>query len=580
MGNLVRKVFSSAFSVVDAGQNGQVNAFNGQQVQYGCVPIDNFSSTFTPPAGVTSVQVQTIYNNRRFDSCAQLGGTINSSGQLYTWGLNTNGELGNGTAGGTNVSSPIVVPGGFIFAKIFSPGIGAESSYSMGITSTGVLYAWGSGAHGEIGNSTTSVYSSPVLVAGGITWSNIMATSTHIYGLATNGNLYAWGSNASGILGVNSTTSAFSSPVLVSGGLTFATYGMTSQVGIGLTTSGAIYMWGFGNSDGRFGNNTTSNYSSPVLVVGGLSWANFCCVGANTLAITTTGVLYGWGQNTNSQLGIGNSVNQSSPVAVLGGLTWISFIASASCNFGISTNNQLYAWGTDFYGVLGQGTGSAGNSYSSPQVVVGGISFVSVYTDASSAYGLTAAGTLYAWGRNQNGQLGDGTTSSRSSPVLVVGGLNFTSFYIDSQIATTTRFAITTTGQLYSWGQNNNGNAGVGTSTAFSSPVLVVGGLSWVAVRIWNQGNNAMGITTTGQLYSWGLGTGGENGNATTSTYSSPVLVVGGLAPNLGNTSTFQTFQVIPGVAIPIVANQNFTTFGGAIISQVPVDKVIVTFEQ
>jgi alpha-tubulin suppressor-like RCC1 family protein len=122
--------------------------------------------------------------------------------------------------------------------------------------------------------------------------------------------------------------------------------------------------------------------------------------------------------------------------------------------------------------------------------VVGGLVFSQIFmarTSASNgcAFGLTSAGVLYAWGDNTDGELGVGDTTARSSPTLVVGGLNFVSVFsgVDSSAQLTSILAVTATGQLYSWGFNSNGQLGVGDVTPRSSPTLVVGPMNIANVK-------------------------------------------------------------------------------------------------
>ena len=197
---------------------------------------------------------------------------------------------------------------------------------------------------------------------------------------------------------------------------------------------------------------------------------------------------------------------------------------------GIRANGTMYSWGDNFNGQLGINITIGGNR-SSPVLVAGGLTdWIQVSAGNKSLSGsslaIRATGQLYSWGSNQNGILGDNTVVARSSPVLVAGG--FTN-WIQASLGFNHSLAIRATGQLYSWGGNNSGHLGHNTATTVStsSPVLVAGGFTdWVQASAGN--THSLGIRATGQLYAWGLASSGILGDNTVVTKSSPVLVVGG----------------------------------------------------
>jgi alpha-tubulin suppressor-like RCC1 family protein len=580
------------------------------------------SQGWTAPPGVVEVMVTAVGLSPAFDQSygngngnqntpgtSSYGGVLDTTGKLWGWGQNVQGGIGAGT--NTTVSSPISVVGGLTWSKFwktasFPVSASNDVHTTWGLTTSGALYGWGKNASGEIGQGTQSAFSSPVLVAGGLTWANFFPNTAGYgqFAMTPGGQLYGWGQNTG-----SGSTSQYSSPVLVAGGLTWAKFFPGVQFFAGITQQGALYQWGTGYA---WGNSTSvSVQSSPVLVLGGITnWAQVALdvyAYSHVYGITYSGALYSWGNNSYGELGDGTTTGRSSPVLVVGGLSFQAVFPAydsyggTSFALGLTTGGQLYGWGYSQTGLLGNG--NAANGYSSPVLVAGGLTFSKVLFDyvGANVFAVTTGGQLYAWGANTFGQLGDGTTSTRSSPVLVLGGINWNNLkqlsYINAAGAASgvTIQALMNNGSIYAWGSNNGGllGNGDGTLASKSSPVLVVGGLSFSQVQSFTPGLNAnggtyvwctMGITNTGQIYAWGEQTFGDLGAGVQSTgtavQSSPVLVVGALGPNFLPTLNSIVIPVTPGQTYNVTLGSIYSTFGTQVIGQAPLSQIIVSYEQ
>ncbi len=342
------------------------------------------------------------------------------SAKIVAWGV---GGAANGDGTGLNRSSPVSVVGGFTdWVQIAS---GSGTSY--GIRSNGTMYSWGSNTSGELGDGTTTVRSSPVSVVGAIgNWIRVSAGDSHVLAIRTNGTAWAWGSNGTnrGMLGDN-TVSNRSSPVSVVGGFTnWIKVAAGGDHSLGLRANGTLYSWGL-NTSGQLGDGTTSNRSSPVLVTGSITdWIDIQKTqSSHSLAIRANGTAYAWGNNSAGQLGVGNVTNRSSPTLVVGGFgNWVQLSGGTDHTLGLRSNGIAYAWGSGSGGRLGTNNTS---NYSSPVSVVGGFTdWVQVSAAGFHSVGLRANGTAYTWGSNNLGRLGIGSTTPGSvlSPVLIVGG--------------------------------------------------------------------------------------------------------------------------------------------------------------
>jgi alpha-tubulin suppressor-like RCC1 family protein len=336
-------------------------------------------------------------------------------GSSWSWGYNHCGQLGDNTI--TNQSSPVSVVGFTDWCQVSGGGY-----HSLGVRSNGTAWAWGCNGVGRLGDNTTTNQSSPVSVVGGFTdWCQLSAGGFHSLGVRTNGTAWAWGQSIFGRLGDNTVTNR-SSPVSVVGGFTdWCQVSAGAAHSLGLRTNGTAWAWGY-NVCGRLGDNTITNRSSPVSVVGGFT--NWCQVSAGTahsLGVRTNGTAWAWGNNGFGRLGDNTTTNQSSPVSVVGGFTdWCQVSAGFNHSLGVRTNGTAWAWGSNLAGRLGDGTNV---SKSSPVSVVGGFTnWCQVSAGGGHGLGVRTNGTIWAWGSNANGQLGDNTTSAKLSPVSVVGG--------------------------------------------------------------------------------------------------------------------------------------------------------------
>ena len=337
--------------------------------------------------------------------------------ELYAWGFNSTGQLGDNTI--IDRSSPVSVVGGFTDWVQAS----GSSLHSLGVRANGTLWAWGNNVDGRLGDNTIVSRSSPVSVVGGFTdWIQASAGTSHSLGLRANGTLWAWGVNGFGRLG-NNTIIDRSSPVSVVGGFTDWIQASASTFhSLGVRSNGSLWAWGYGGYYGRLGDNTITNKSSPVSVVGGFTdWIQASAGPSHSLGLRANGTLWAWGNNGQGRLGDNTTANRSSPVSVVGGFTdWVQAGAGGYHSLGLRSNGTLWAWGNNFNGELGNNTTI---NRSSPVSVVGGFAdWVQASAGGGHSIGVRANGTLWAWGNNGSGRLGDNTIANRSSPVSVVGG--------------------------------------------------------------------------------------------------------------------------------------------------------------
>jgi len=351
------------------------------------------------------------------------------------------------------------------------------------------------------------------VAASGNRYVQITTSGSHTCALTARGQAYCWGENSDGKLGDGTTTSSgVNGPQAVIGGLRFASISAGQDHTCALTTTGRAYCWG-ANSDGKLGDGTLTDSleNGPQAVIGGRNFSSISAGDEFTCAVTARGQAYCWGDNYEGILGdgTGTSSGVKGPQAVIGGLNFSSISAGDDHVCALTARGQAYCWGANNNGELGDGT-TTGSGVNGPQAVIGNQRFASlnVSRDWASNFtcGLTANGKAYCWGANGNGELGDGTLtdSLENGPQAVIGGLRFASINPGADHTC----AITARGQAYCWGANSDGKLGDGTTTSseVNGPQAVIGGLRFTSIR--GGGTHTCALTARGQAYCWG-----ENGN-------------------------------------------------------------------
>ena len=244
---------------------------------------------------------------------------------------------------------------------------GATACFTLAVKTDGTLWGWGLNSQGQLGVNSRTEYSSPVQIPG-TTWStsqhHLSASNYNMAAIKTDGTLWTWGRNENGDLGLNQAHDAHvSSPTQVPG-TTWRSIHQGDQTVIATKTDGSMWVWS-SNSYGRLGLNSTVKYSSPVQLGSDTTWSNAHNNGSNTtIAVKTDGTLWTWGDNERGQLGQNTPETSrvSSPVQVPG-TTWSTDpinLAATKYNNGhalaIKTDGTLWTWGDNTYGTVGDNT--------------------------------------------------------------------------------------------------------------------------------------------------------------------------------------------------------------------------------
>jgi alpha-tubulin suppressor-like RCC1 family protein len=280
---------------------------------------------------------------------------INTSGQLWGWGYGGQGRLGDGRGSGSRCSPVLERCSATDWCQVK-----AGDEHAAAVKTTGQLWAWGTNACGALGDGTTVTRCSPVRErCSDTSWCQVSAGDLHTAAVKTSGQLWTWGYNGAGRLG-NGTTVTSCSPIRE-----FCSETDWCQVSAGclntaaIKTTGQLWSWG-NNGSGALGDGTATARCSPVReFCSATDWRQVDAGynAASVLAIKTSGELWVWGSNDCGQLGDGTFNNRCSPVREFCSATdWCQVSAGFRRSGAVKTSGQLWSWGDNRYGQLGDGT--------------------------------------------------------------------------------------------------------------------------------------------------------------------------------------------------------------------------------
>jgi len=541
-----------------------------------------------------------------------------ATGNIWASGYNVSGQLGNNTI--NTVSSPVSIARPGSYTAIAAGCAGGFCSFAID-ASTGNIWAWGDNAYGLLGNNTMTGTSSPVSIARQASYASVSCCGFSVIAIdASDGSLWAWGANWYGQLGDGTTTNR-SSPVSVLGNRSYVSAKAGGDSIYAMTADGTVYVWGydFANQLGRqvlvytstlipllnsatftkivnnifldsagnawctgsdgvgsLGDNATADQSSLVSIARPGSYKDIAATYlpnsdpyvACAAIDGATGNIWTWGQNLGGALGNNTLTNTSSPVSIARSGSYSSIISGGygTCFIAIeASTGNVYSWGINGYGQLGNNTLT---NTSSPVSIARSTSYSAVAAGGMGtvAYIDGATGNIWMTGRNSVGQLGDNTKTGKSSPVSIKRAASYKAV----AIADETTYAIDASdGSLWAWGFNNIGQLGDGTVTDKSSPVSVLGGRSYINVIAlpYNGILKATGYSAStvfmldanGIVYALGDNTYGQFGNGTTTGCSSPISLSFVSVQSIQTTFTAGIFLTINAVA-PIVDTQPSNT--------------------
>ncbi len=336
------------------------------------------------------VVADTVDGLRSPPATATIGGRT-----LWAWGWNGGGELGDGTT--TNRYSPTRIDTDSDWATV-----AAGRGHTVAVKTDGTLWAWGSNDHGQLGDGTTTNRYSPTRIGTDSDWATVAVGGNHTVAVKNDGTLWAWGLNSRRQLG-DGTVVDKHSPTRIGTDSDWATVAANDTRTVALKTDGNLWTWG-------------DTYDPSGV---GFGWATVAAGYHFTVAVKTDGSLWAWGHNDHGNLGDGTTIARGLPTRIGTDSDWATVAAGYYFTVAVRTDGSLWAWGLNDVGELGDGTTTDRHS---PTRIGTDSDWATVA--AAPDYGFHSAalksdGTLWAWGYNAWGRLGDGTTTDRHSPIRI-----------------------------------------------------------------------------------------------------------------------------------------------------------------
>lgn len=369
-------------------------------------------TTAPPPAGAARLAA-----GGGFSLARNAAGT-----EVFSWGTDSGEALGNGAGGNRNVPGPIPLPG-FVPQPAVAIATGSGARHGLMI-SDATAWAWGYNGFGQVGNGNTTSQPNPVPMTHDngfvITGATAVAAGTlHSLVLRNDGLVFAVGSNAFGQLGDGTSTDR-SRAVAVPNLTNITAIAAGGQFSLALRGDGTVWAWG-ANANGQLGEGTLLDRNAPTQVAGLAGVVAIAAGSEHALALLGSGGVVAWGLNSEGQLGDNSTVNRTSPVAVLGFTR--AFAIAAGGNNSAAFGEVFFVWGSNSNGQLG--TGSASPAF---RAVAGQVPALGAVTGfavgGNHMLALRSDGTVWAWGANDSGQVGNGVTGGNVLAPVQVTGLN------------------------------------------------------------------------------------------------------------------------------------------------------------
>lgn len=347
---------------------------------------------------------------------------------------------------------------------------GEKHSFTLNIN--GTISGWGNGASGwgALGTGNINNVLTPTQVGTGTTWNSIFSGSYNTFAIKNDGSLWGTGANEQGQLGVGSITNSMSF-IQIGNFVNWKTISANREHTLAVKTDGTLWAWG-SNYQGKLGTGNNTNSYIPIQIGTLQNWKNVTTGLHQSFGLKTDGTLWAWGLDGSGALGLGNNGVFNTPTQIGVDSDWqmISSGGAAIHTLAIKTNGKLYSFGTSWSGGDGcLGLGPAIPVAVYPTQIGTNTDWKSISVGSNTSFAIKTDGTLWGWGQNDFGQLGDGTFIDKNIPAQIGTDTDW-SIVSAGQFHTV---ALKTNGNLYAWGDNTRAQLGNGNYTSSNLPILI-----------------------------------------------------------------------------------------------------------
>jgi Secretion system C-terminal sorting domain/Regulator of chromosome condensation (RCC1) repeat len=359
----------------------------------------------------------------------------------------------------------------FSYSQCWSK-VSTGGAHTLGIGADNSLWSWGRSQAGQLGLGDLSSKNIPTKVGSDLNWSKISSGNAHSLALKLDGTLWVWGRNTTGQLGNPAIGQNLLVPTQLGTDNDWIFISAGDEYSLAIKNNGTLWAWGE-NVYGQLGDNTfgTGNYlSTPTQIGTDTNWSYVSAGTTHTLAIKTDGTLWGFGQNNFGKLGDGSIIDKVVPTQIGTASDWQTVEAAIKHSIALKTNGSLWTWGDNTDGQLGNGLSGAAAAQSAPINIEAGNTFQKITRGQKHTLVKRSNGTLWSWGGNVTAQLGDNTFVPKPNPTAVSSVIDTWDF-VSSRVSHCA--GLKSDGSLYTWGSNLYGQLGDASQTTRKIPTLI-----------------------------------------------------------------------------------------------------------
>jgi alpha-tubulin suppressor-like RCC1 family protein len=416
-------------------------------------------------------------------------------GTVWAAGENEFGQLGDGTTTDHAKPNPVVGLSGMV-------GISAGMGFGAAVGADGVAWAWGYNVDGQLGDGTTHGRLTPVPVSELTGVVQVAAGEDHVVALRDDGTVWTWGSNQFGQLGDGTAAGHRTVPDVVPGLDGVVAVSAGARHSMALRSDGTVWGWG-DNDEGQLGDGSVHSRVAPVAAKNLTRVVAIDGGGQSSLALDGDGRAWAWGAAAGATLG---DVATAAKPAVVHGLDDAEEVAAGDTFFLVRVaDGRVWSWGSNSSGQLGIGFfGEPTQISPSPAALGGRPAVIDVDGGGAHAVAVLADGSVSTWGRNDRGQLGNGTVFTGVRPARVAGVTGA----VAASAGNLHTLVATADGRVLAWGANESGQLGDGTTTDHATPIDVpaFGGGGARATAVAAGASVSYALTDDGGVWRWGAG--------------------------------------------------------------------------